>query len=420
MNRKKKTVLKGFDYMHCDDFARYLEDMAAKGWHFREWGVGLKFEQGEPEDATYAVEVFTKASENDLRPTPDAEEFADYCEAAGWKFIDAKQKFCIFKKIEEDAAELFTPEERVANACKGMFSGSAIALLVLYGINMLLQIFNIVSFFERNIFSSATMFSLSTWTVLFLGQLCCFGYALWKRQSLYRTIKRGERIYIGNQRKGKLSVRIRDIYITLLTFMLIAYQAMLGKTELVVLCVGCFVITIVFAIILAKLRPDSSTNTGIQVVFSIVYLIIVVVASVAIISGDEDTAMRKDELPLQITDYREMDGVRESISIYQDRNLLGSCENYFIFTEKESIYYHIYRSRHDWILDRIWEEELDARYNEDAVNCTELWEAQKALRNRVGTYYVRYDGVVLVFNEDEDIDLTPEQIGIIWEKLDIR
>ena len=116
MNRKKKTVLKGFDYMHCDDFAQYLEGMAAKGWHFREWGVGLKFEKGEPEEATYAVEVFTKASENDLRPTPDTEEFADYCEAAGWKFIDAKQKFCIFKKIEDDAAELFMPEERVANA----------------------------------------------------------------------------------------------------------------------------------------------------------------------------------------------------------------------------------------------------------------------------------------------------------------
>ena len=84
MARNTKTVLKGFDYMHCDDFAKYLSNMAAKGWHFKEWGVGLKFEKGEPKQAVYAVEVFTKASENDMRPEPNTQEFAAYCEAAGW------------------------------------------------------------------------------------------------------------------------------------------------------------------------------------------------------------------------------------------------------------------------------------------------------------------------------------------------
>ena len=30
MLANRKIVLKGFDYMHCDDFAKYLSDMAAK------------------------------------------------------------------------------------------------------------------------------------------------------------------------------------------------------------------------------------------------------------------------------------------------------------------------------------------------------------------------------------------------------
>ena len=68
MSVKRKKVLKGFNYMHVDDFAKYLSDMAAKGWHFKEWGVGLKFEKGEPERAVYAVEVFQKASDNDTSP----------------------------------------------------------------------------------------------------------------------------------------------------------------------------------------------------------------------------------------------------------------------------------------------------------------------------------------------------------------
>ena len=95
MGKTKKTTFKVFDYMHCDDFARYLERMAAKGRHFKEWGAGLKFEKGEPKQVNYAVEVFTKASETDLRPEPNTQEFAEYCEAADWKLVDAKQKFCI-------------------------------------------------------------------------------------------------------------------------------------------------------------------------------------------------------------------------------------------------------------------------------------------------------------------------------------
>ena len=73
--------------MHCDDFAKYLSDMAAKGWHFVEWGAGLKFEKGESEQVVYAVEVFQKASENDLRPEPNTQEFAEYCEAAGFQLL---------------------------------------------------------------------------------------------------------------------------------------------------------------------------------------------------------------------------------------------------------------------------------------------------------------------------------------------
>ena len=75
MSKTKKTTFKVFDYMHCDDFAKYLERMAAKGWHFKEWGAGLKFEKGEPTQVTYAVEVFNKASENDLRPVHTPSSF---------------------------------------------------------------------------------------------------------------------------------------------------------------------------------------------------------------------------------------------------------------------------------------------------------------------------------------------------------
>jgi hypothetical protein len=48
MAKNRKTVFKGFSYLQCDDFAAYLSHMAAKGWHFKEFNIGLVFEKGTP------------------------------------------------------------------------------------------------------------------------------------------------------------------------------------------------------------------------------------------------------------------------------------------------------------------------------------------------------------------------------------
>ena len=79
----KKTVYKNFDYTQCNEFATFLSEMAAQGWHFKEWSLGLVFESGEKKSVEYAVEIFIHGKEEDLRPEPQTEEFAEYCEAAG-------------------------------------------------------------------------------------------------------------------------------------------------------------------------------------------------------------------------------------------------------------------------------------------------------------------------------------------------
>ena len=85
------------------------------------------------------------------------------------------------------------------------------------------------------------------------------------------------------------------------------------------------------------------------------------------------------------------------------------------------LHYNIYKSEYTWILDRIWEEELSGKkYNEEVVDCTKEWDAEKALRSKSGTYCVRYENAVLVFIDSEDIHLSEEQISIILDKLGIR
>lgn len=424
MSKTKKTTFKAFDYMHCDDFARYLEDMAAKGWHFTEWGAGLKFEKGEPEKAKYAVEVFTKASENDLRPEPNTQEFAEYCEAAGWRLIDAKQKFCVFKKMDDNATEILTSEERVRNSFKATFSVSYILLLFLYGLNAVLQWINMFRFFSDSVFSVMGYFNVAIWSILFITTLVKFVYALVKRHKLLKQIKYGQKIYIGSNPDGKKRLDIAwtqwFVFFTLFVLMIL----MLENSSMKMFLVIVFVATLLFSILLAKFRPDASTSVAIQVIFTVVFFFIIIISSFTILSGNKVGMLSNqaalEKVPLKISDYRKFQDVIEDVSVYHEKNMLGSSEKYFVFGEKESIHYEIYRTEYDWILDHIWKDEVEKKRNENIIDCTKEWDADIAFRNKIGEYYVRYDDALLIFSEDEDIVLDSEQISIIRDKLELR
>ncbi|MBO4987851.1 MAG: DUF2812 domain-containing protein [Lachnospiraceae bacterium] len=422
MSAKTKTVLKGFDYMHCDDFAKYLSDMAAKGWHFKEWGAGLKFEKGEPEQAIYAVEVFPKASENDMCPEPNTQEFAEYCESAGWKFIDAKQKFCIFKKTDTNATELYTPEERIHNSLKGTFSVSSITLLVLYGLNAVLRWSSLLTMFESSIFSGSFFFQISVWTLLFVWQLLTLLYAVYKSRKLKKNVRMGEKIYIGNRQDGKYHLNVKDIYVLALIVLLMYYFYIIEHVALFILNVVIIVGTVGFTFVINKVRPERDTSIAIQVVFAVVLSLSVVFSTMMIFMGNEDSNNSENkEVPLIIADYRDCDDAVEETSVYVEQNLFGSKLNYFVHGKEESISYRIYKSEYAWILDKIWEEVVNGkRYNEEVVECTNDWGAQKALRNNLGTYYVRYEKTILVFGDGEEIYLSEEQIGIILDELKLR
>ena len=93
MRKKKKRVFAFYRYTEGGSMEAYLEEMARKGWHFVEWRLGMVFEKGAPEDVIYDVEVFSGGRETDQRPGEEAEEYGEYCEAAGWQLVDARRKF---------------------------------------------------------------------------------------------------------------------------------------------------------------------------------------------------------------------------------------------------------------------------------------------------------------------------------------
>ena len=165
MKRKRRRRPIFFRYYDCDVFADYLAKQAKKGWHFAEFRMGMIFEKGEPADREYAVEVFPKGSEWETGPTVETEEYAQYCEAAGWKFVDSTRKFCVFEKIREDAETIVTDEERLENIWK--------AQRVNHILDVLLEASYIGSWMWASGLSSALYFDQMSllWFLLCLGIL---------------------------------------------------------------------------------------------------------------------------------------------------------------------------------------------------------------------------------------------------------
>ena len=172
--------------------------------------------------------------------------------------------------------------------------------------------------------------------------------------------------------------------------------------------------------ILAKVRPDATTNAAIQVVFTIVYMFLLIMIPFAIFSSRQEERESLENVPLLVSDYREVSEHVEDVSISYDKNILGSKEHYWVYGEEESISYEIYRSKHSWILNRIWEDEMDKSQNENKTECTKDWEADIAYRNEIGDYYVRYEDAILIFYEDREYVLVPWQIEVIRDKLQLR
>lgn len=421
MSSTTKTVLKGFNYQQCDDFAVYLNDMASRGWHFKEWGAGLVFERGEPEKAEYAVEVFIDGTEFDTRPEPHTKEFAEYCEAAGWQLVDAKQKFCIFKKISPDAVPILTPEERLENTVKAM-RGSMWLRVVLGASWTFMQWVDLFgAAFVNQIFSDEHLMMTGGWTILFIASVCsCIQFYLWKYKSA-KKIRNGETVYFG--RRNKKFAYISDWYTWFssgLIILLLAKFILSGRTDLVITYMVIFGATILLGYLIAKFRPGSDTNQLIQIGFAMVLVFGLMFSIVIMIVSDNERNVSTDNVPVTCEDLGIDAGELEDVTVDGSGSVFGYASRYWLEYEEESVSYQVYETQHQWILDHIWEECLDGRYNEDKTECTEDWNAEIACRNKLGTYYVRYEDAIVIFSGSEDIYLTPEQIETIYSSLNVR
>ncbi len=437
MGTEYKRVRKQFDYMHCDDFAAYLSEMAAKGWHFKMWDKGLLFENGEPEQVTYAVEIFRKGKESNFGPDRNTFEFSEYCEAAGWEFVDSKRKFCVLRKLKRDAAPLFTPEERLQNSLKEEYRIGEMILAFLSCLAFAFWLgFGINGNFVSKIFSAEAILRDLIWWILIVTQLWCYGYGMLCKLRYTKDIREGKELYIGNRKKQSSYVWFYDIAIAVSIVGLIVYQFTAGEMAE----------TIYYSIALAttafcRYRFLRKTERTINYLYSVIMVVMLLFITWAphflyssaswndLFETKTDWKELREELPLDVTDYREIPMKMVWLDVTKEHSVFGKHEEYILWFEEDEntdigVVYATYESRSDKILDRVWDELMDmwgwTTWGGTLSDCTEEWEAVEAFQNEKADYFVRYEDCVFMLREFEGVTLGAEQIAIIRDKMDLR
>ena len=379
-----------FCYTERGAFAEYLHKMSLKGWHFTGWKWGMVFEQGEPEDIVYDVEIFSEAGEKDLRPEEETEEYAEYCRAAGWGFVDANRKFCVFRKVSENAVPIVTETERVEEIWKAEGKRMLIPAIIfgIFAVDYLVTA--VKTGIENWLFSDLHLFILFLLPAYFLGYVLQYIFTLkWyltgkKRVSSGKPVKYGLRI----------GYRIWNAFVNIALAVLIVWVYYLGLHKIAVLAL---IAVLFFGGLQAAenyFRPRRKNGRKIRrigwgsyIVLSLFFLTL---------------------LP-ENTSYNE-----------PDQSILGSMEEgSFVLAEETGdkdvqFSYYLYQTDHPWVADVVW----SSQKREDADMG---WSSEGNLRiyRAVGQRTIRCKDAVLVLQYKSD-ELTDEQLHAALSRLGLQ
>lgn len=390
MGKSRKTVLKSFGYRNCDDFAAYLNHMARQGWHFKEWRAGLVFEKGDPEDAFYAVEVFSGADDTDTRPEPKTQEFAEYCEAAGWQFVDSRGKYVTFKRLREDAVPIMTDGERLESITKAE-SHWVWRSLILSGIWCVMQILEFRSGFKYSIFRNRELIVASAWFLLFiLASAQAIQFLIWKRRCAQR-IDRGLRLVFGRDNSDRWYMWV---YLGILACELIAL-AWVGQGWISLIMLGMVATLILLALFVSRIRPDNTVSYMMMSLGGVAVFLVALTAFTYAAQAENQLNQNIVEPPAVYADIWDDPGEAEEIYSKRYESVFGSWNVCRLDYPDAELSYEVFRSDYDWVLDEVWRGIMKGRATRAGTDCTALWAAEIAILSSDSSYKVRFDDTIL-------------------------
>ena len=462
---KEKTRthrLNMYRYWDIDALAWQLNDMAKKGWRFTGFDLGLVFEKADCSDDVYAVEIFSKGNEMDLRPAQKTKEFAAYCEAAGWELVDSQQKLCVFRRLREDAKPIFTTEETFRAVRRGLWE--QILMLIIIPVLLIVQQTilyrqNPVDYVTEPLMMGMVAFVFLMF--LYFGAFFLSGVQFLK--SAGNMVKQGERPIYGVWANGQEQLKMHFSSIGWFALFIL-----LGMLLMLALAGGSFwfiygVLLIIVATgaiaLLMYLRPKKGGYLLFTAVFIVIVSLLVGVFLFGFLSSDGSDSL--SDMPLRLEDIGAMTTSDSTVDIYHSKTFLASQDSYAVhgdayvddlsisMTEEElkqydSEYewavqkgyhwnnydYTVYRSRYETILTKIWNEQIAPKewqntFQKASRAETEAWGARAMYKgNESPEYLLLYDNcVVSISVRDENgadpVDWNAKNIQTVKAKLQV-
>lgn len=425
---KKIHVPLLFHYRECDSFTDYLHRQSLKGWHFKEFRFGMVFEKGEPQKKYYSAEVFPEGSEYDLRPDTDAMEYAGYCEAAGWKFLDGIRKFCVFERIRENAVPIITEEEKLANILKSEKQNWLLRYLPLLLFLVFYLPFMLLQHFSDIAFQSALLFiMLGFFLYLILSVEKGVSILLWYRRAK-GAINEGHPIFC----KSRLPFLhlLEPLLVAALLFLAAYYAIRENSVNNILPYAAVFLAIPVLTLALSTFRPNRRQQMNVRMISALAVLVLSIIGIVFFNTPDSRPANKvfpKHDilLPSDFTDA--VPDPDASPEYDYSQSLLGSRESCSIWytssSDTDTVHhfdYTIYRPSYLWVRNFLWRQSPKDYSGVPLIweDCSDSWSGLEALKSDFGfgtQFRILYKHAVLDLWLDSS--LNPEQISQIESRI---
>lgn len=425
ISKSKFVKLISIKEHECKALEEYLEEKALEGWMLEDIICGfLIFKKNKPQKCKFAVDIFTDNNKD---------EYIEYCEAGGWKYLFQHDKFLIFYTEDKIITPIQTDEEIVLKKVRKSILRSLLYNIFLIGL-MISNLFtgekNGYGFFSE-ISDNGALLVMASLIIIIIGAVIdTVKDGLWYFKS-NRAFKLNENINYPSLKSLKIKNVCFSMYMCILGLMIINLFGDIGSNKghiflavFVVMCAVC--ISRIINILLKKYKKAS------KVLAVLICVVAIFISTNIIVSGRDmiNYVRNESQTPIMsISDFIDMKTKTEYLYFDSSKSFLASSytysyEGYYSGTEAvdkvgSEVYfdYEICKSKYKWIIDKTFETYLKRyKHFEYEEVQDDNWGALTVYKSDKlnGGYLLKYkDRVISVTGS---IDFSKKNIKLIKEK----
>lgn len=425
ISKSKFVKLISIKEHECKALEEYLEEKALEGWMLEDIICGfLIFKKNKPQKCKFAVDIFTDNNKD---------EYIEYCEAGGWKYLFQHDKFLIFYTGDKIITPIQTDEEIVLKKVRKSILRSLLYNIFLIGL-MISNLFtgekNGYGFFSE-ISDNGALLVMASLIIIIIGAVIdTVKDGLWYFKS-NRAFKINENINYPSLKSLKVKNVCFSMYMCILGLMIINLFGDIGSNKghiflavFVVMCAVC--ISRIINILLKKYKKAS------KVLAVLICVVAIFISTNIIVSGRDmiNYVRNESQTPIMsISDFIDMKTKTEYLYFDSSKSFLASSytysyEGYYSGTEAvdkvgSEVYfdYEICKSKYKWIIDKTFETYLKRyKHFEYEEVQDDNWGALTVYKSDKlnGGYLLKYkDRVISVTGS---IDFSKKNIKLIKEK----